>query len=113
MASQAHVIVVGARDGLIGDARTQLDYLEQRWSRFLPDSDITRINTAGGEPVEVTGDTLTLFAAMVDGWHLTDGRFDPTVLPAVIANGYSASTVDRIGSRSSRRGPLGRRRGQR
>jgi thiamine biosynthesis lipoprotein len=99
MASDAHVIVITGDDGPSGDqlgthARRLLDHLERRWSRFLPDSDITRLNLAEGRPVSVDVDTVTLLRAMVDGWRLTDGRFDPTVLPALIAAGYRASVDD-------------------
>jgi thiamine biosynthesis lipoprotein len=94
MASEAHIIVVGAPDRLFNDARAHLDHLEQRWSRFLPHSDVTRINTAAGRSVEVDADTLTLFDTMIDAWHLTGGRYDPTVLPALIAAGYGASKED-------------------
>jgi thiamine biosynthesis lipoprotein len=95
MASEAHVIVVGAPVGFAHDARGQLDHLEQRWSRFLPDSDVTRLNNAAGLPVEVDDDTLTLFDTMIDAWHLTGGRYDPTVLPALVAAGYGVSIEDR------------------
>jgi thiamine biosynthesis lipoprotein len=98
MASEAHVIVVGRPNGTIGasvgHARAYLDHLEQRWSRFLPDSDITRINMSVGRPVEVDPDTITLLATMLDAWRLTNGRFDPTVLPALMAGGYRASVED-------------------
>ena len=94
MASEAHIIVVGAPDRLFSDARAHLDHLEQLWSRFLLHSDVTRINTAAGCSVEVDGDTLTLFDTMIDAWHLTGGRYDPTVLPALIAAGYGASKED-------------------
>jgi thiamine biosynthesis lipoprotein len=95
MASDAHVIVVGAPNGLLAQAQARLDHLERRWSRFLPDSDVTRINAAGGHPIEVDADTLFLFDAMIDAWRLTDGRYDPTVLPALVRSGYGASIVDR------------------
>ena len=99
MASEAHIIVVDGPDGSTGDgpvdsARAFLDHLEQRWSRFLPDSDITRINMSSGRPVEVDADTVTLLITMLDAWRLTQGRFDPTVLPALVAAGYGASVED-------------------
>jgi len=94
MASDAHIIVVGAHDWLIADARKHLDHLEQRWSRFLPDSDVTRINAAAARPIVVDDDTLTLFDTMISAWQLTGGRYDPTVLPALIAAGYGASIED-------------------
>jgi FAD:protein FMN transferase len=99
MASEAHVIVVERPDGSAGDGAVDsacafLDHLEQRWSRFLPDSDITRINMSSGRPVEVDAVTVTLLITMLDAWRLTQGRFDPTVLPALVAAGYGASVED-------------------
>jgi thiamine biosynthesis lipoprotein len=98
MASEAHVIVVGRPHGSSGgsvvDVCAYLDHLEQRWSRFLPDSDVTRINLSAGRPVDVHPDTITLLATMLDAWRLTNGRFDPTVLPALTAAGYRASVED-------------------
>ena len=56
---------------------------------------------SSGRPVEVDADTVTLLITMLDAWRLTQGRFDPTVLPALVAVGYGAS-VDHVGSRSCR-----------
>lgn len=68
--------------------------LEQRWSRFIADSDLTRLTESQGHPVLVDDDTVTLLEAMRAGWHETDRDFDPTLLPAVIAEGYGRSTID-------------------
>jgi thiamine biosynthesis lipoprotein len=98
MASEAHLIVIEGPDrlggGTVAAAHAYLDHLEQRWSRFLPDSDLTRINMSSGQPVEVDADTITLFTTMLDAWRLTHGRFDPTVLPTLVAVGYGASIED-------------------
>jgi thiamine biosynthesis lipoprotein len=99
MASGVHIVIVGGsrhsgHETLAGDARAYLEHLEQRWSRFLPDSDVSRINNSNGRSVEVHADTITLFDAMVDAWHRTGGGFDPTVLPVLIANGYGTSIDD-------------------
>lgn len=69
-------------------ATNRLHRLEQLWSRFLPDSEISRLNTARGRPVAVTRETELLVRRSVDAWHETDGRFDPTVLPSLVAAGY-------------------------
>ena len=98
MASEVHLVVVGpggdADAHLVDEARRRIEHLERRWSRFLPDSDVTRLNRSAGDPIEVDADTLTLFAAMRDAWGRTGGRFDPTVLPALVAAGYGASKDD-------------------
>lgn len=62
--------------------------LERQWSRFLPDSDLSRVNAAAGRPVVVSPETAALVAAAVTWWDRTAGRFDPSVLPALLAAGY-------------------------
>lgn len=71
-----------------------LDHLEARWSRFLPDSDISRLNDASGRAERVDPTTITLLAAMREGWETSERRFDPTVLRSLIAAGYRASVDD-------------------
>jgi thiamine biosynthesis lipoprotein len=49
---------------------------------------VSVLNAAGGAPVVVHADTRLLVERAVDGWHRTRGRFDPTVLDAMVALGY-------------------------
>ena len=91
MGSDCHVVVVDGDPWAVERARRRIDELEQRWSRFLADSDITRINLAGGRPVSVATSTLTLIEAMVAGWIATEGAFDPTMLLPLVELGYGAS----------------------
>ena len=94
MGSDIHVIVVGGSPDLPARAHARIDELETRWSRFLADSEISRLNRAGGRPVMVSGDTIHAVAAAVDAWRATDGRFDPTVLPALIDGGIRPGLRD-------------------
>lgn len=91
MGSDIHLIVVGGSDELVATARARIDSLEQRWSRFLPDSEISLLNAAAGEPVVVTGDTYQLVARSIEAWRLTGGGFDPTLLDALRTAGYDRS----------------------
>lgn len=93
MASEVHLIVNGPAD-LKSMALGRLDELERLWSRFIPDSEVSRLNTNPGQPVPVGGDTLLLLDAMVEGWRATGGLYDPTVLTALVAEGYAASIDD-------------------
>ncbi len=97
MGTDVHVIVAGGSGQLLECARARIDDLESRWSRFLPDSELSRLNAADGRPVMVTSVTFELISRAVDGWQQTGGRFDPTVLPALVAAGYDRSfeTVER------------------
>jgi thiamine biosynthesis lipoprotein len=98
MASDVHMVVSAtdpdAGSAAASDAAVLLDHLERCWSRFLPDSDVTRLNLAGGQPRRVDHTTITLLLAMVDAWRATDHRFDPSTLPALLAAGYRSSIDD-------------------
>ncbi len=90
MGSTAHLIVMGGdTERLLSSAADRLMELERRWTRFEPDSTVSRLNRAAGEPMRVDPDTLALVARTCDGWRLTNGLFDPSVLPAMVAAGYS------------------------
>ncbi len=92
MGSDAHVIVV-ADDAahLAGVAIERLQWLEARWSRFLPDSEICRLNNSPGVPVLVTPETFRLIDLALTSWQMTAGRFDPTMLAELRAEGYDRS----------------------
>lgn len=71
-----------------------LRHLESRWSRFLIDSDISRLNRASGRPVAVHSDTIRLLDHLAQSWRRTDGDFDPTLLGPLAALGYHSSRTD-------------------
>lgn len=92
MGTRAHVVVHGRDPGhadlLRRSAVVRLQALEARWSRFRPDSELTRVNEHAGETVDVSSETVLLVERSIEAWHRTGGRFDPTVLPALRAAGY-------------------------
>ena len=94
MGSDAHVIIVGGPSGLIDIACRRIDELEQRWSRFVPDSEVNDLNRNAGRPVTVSSDTVLLVQRAIEAWRLTGGGFDPTILGAVIRAGYDRSLND-------------------
>jgi thiamine biosynthesis lipoprotein len=61
------------------------DRLERIWSRFIPESEISRANAAPGESVEVSPETIELVERAVEAWELTGGLFDPTIQPLWLA----------------------------
>lgn len=98
MASELHVVLSTSDAASASRAAARvvglLDHLERCWSRFLPDSDVTRLNLAAGQALRVDPTTVTLLLAMVDAWRATDRRFDPTTLPDLVAAGYHSSIDD-------------------
>lgn len=62
--------------------------LEAKLSRTDPDSEVSRLNAAGGEPVEVGADLHFLLQAAKYLSHDTAGAFDITVAPVASAWGF-------------------------
>lgn len=85
-------------------ARRRLAELESRWSRFLPESDISRFNATGDHRV-LGADAQLLLDHMSQANIATDGLFDAGVLPQVLRLGYDRSLVD--GRRAIPGGHLG------
>jgi len=91
MGTDAQVIVVGGPPNLPQLARDRIADLERRWSRFVYGSEISTLNRCAGAPVVVSPETVELVRRAIDAWRLTGGRFDPTVLGAVLRAGYDRS----------------------
>jgi thiamine biosynthesis lipoprotein len=88
MGTDVQITVVSGSARHLDLAARTISELERRWSRFLPESEISALNRRAGHPVLVSQATYELVARSVTGWHLTDGRFDPTVGASVVAHGY-------------------------
>lgn len=88
MGSRLQILIGGDRPDLVPVAAARVAELEQRWSRFRPDSDVSRMNRSPGRAVPVSADTITLVEAALAARADSRGRFDPMMLPAVMANGY-------------------------
>jgi len=73
--------------------------LEQRWSRFIPDSELSQLNDHAGAPVFVSPETFAIISLAIDAWRATDGHFDPTLLDALRGSGYD-KTFDDIAARA-------------
>jgi FAD:protein FMN transferase len=78
----------------IGVALAELEALERALSRFDASSGLSRLNTASGSWVEVDGRLFRAVMAAVDAREATGGRFDPTVLPALVAAGYDRTFAE-------------------
>lgn len=107
MGSRAHVVAVDGM-ALVDYAVCRLHELETAWTRFRPASEVSRLNASAGQPVSVSAETYALVARSIDGWRLTEGRFDPTVLDSIVSAGYDRpldiegrSGVARPGARPS------------
>jgi thiamine biosynthesis lipoprotein len=97
MGTHAHVVINAhpSVESLLTEfAERELNLMERRWSRFLPDSELSRLNAAAGKPVIVSADTFSVITSAVDAWQHTGGRFDPTIHDALCATGYDRTFAD-------------------
>jgi thiamine biosynthesis lipoprotein len=89
-------VTMGARDAwsaerALAAGRSEVAACERALSRFVPGSDLSRLNAAPGEWVQVDPRLVAALAAALDARAATAGRYDPTVLPALMAAGYDRS----------------------
>jgi thiamine biosynthesis lipoprotein len=68
---------------------------EARFSRFRPESQLSRLNAAGGCATRVDATFLDLLETARDAVWRTGGLFDPSVLPALVALGYDRD-IDQV-----------------
>ncbi|BDU10109.1 hypothetical protein AINA4_00300 [Aurantimicrobium sp. INA4] len=94
MGGHGTITLVGGGEDIMEQCWDLAQTCEELWSRFIPESDISRLNWAEGQPVEVAPLTRQLIASMIAGHTLTRGAYDPTLLPDVLAAGYQASVLD-------------------
>jgi FAD:protein FMN transferase len=98
MGSACRALVVDGPPAAAEHARELVTGFERRWSRFLPSSEISQLNSADGALTLVSTETYRLIELSVDAWRLTEGAFDPTVLPSLVRAGYDRS-FDRVAER--------------
>lgn len=72
-----------------------VEHDEARWSRFRPQSDVSRISRAAGTAVEVHPETIDLLSACRRWAAVTGGVFQPLVCMALERWGYAMSMAER------------------
>lgn len=93
MGGEAVITLVGGTSTILDDAFALASQCERLWSRFQIDSEMSRINIAEGRTTVISPPTAALIQAMREGFELTDGNFNPTLLPALFTIGYRESQV--------------------
>jgi FAD:protein FMN transferase len=72
-------------------AQEEVAACERELSRFDAASDLSRLNAAGGRWTPIGRRLLEALGLALRAREDTGGRFDPTVLPALVAAGYDRS----------------------
>lgn len=102
MGSSGQIIATGEPQTLADDelavaidnAVTYAAHLESLWSRFLPTSEISRLNQSAGRPCQVSSETMLLIERACQAWRHTGGWFNPLQLNVLINLGYDRDFGD-------------------
>lgn len=66
--------------------------LDEQLSRTNPESDVSRLNNAGDEPVSVGGSLRVLLSEAIFYDHVTDGAYNMAIAPIVSAWGFGTDS---------------------
>jgi thiamine biosynthesis lipoprotein len=75
-------------------ARVFIEDCERRFSRFLPDSELSQLNRAAGRWCSISPDLMALLVQSLKFYQETGGLFDPSILPDLKRVGYDKSMDD-------------------
>jgi thiamine biosynthesis lipoprotein len=81
--------------------------LDARFSRFRAESELSRVNSRAGRWQMVSSPFAELLRYSLDAAKATEGLFDPTVLPALLAAGYDRDFDELIAAGPRRSVPPG------
>lgn len=104
MGSEARIVAGDAPADAISWAVAELEWLEQCWSRFRPDSELSQLNAHAGSWREVSAPMLLALTCSADLHRATRGCFDPTILDALERAGYDRS-FELVSGSSDRESP--------
>jgi thiamine biosynthesis lipoprotein len=84
--------------------RALFDEWEGALSRFLPESELSRLNARAGTAVEVSPLLWDVLTTALEAAHATDGRYDPTLQRQMLWIGYDRTfaDIDRAGRGTER-----------
>jgi len=92
LGTNARVMVLDAQalPDALDAVRRQLQAIDAACSRFRPDSELSRVNEAGGQTVAISPLLTQALEVALRASRLTDGIVDPTIGDALLRLGYSS-----------------------
>ena len=79
----------------LNTARALIEDLEHRFSRFQPESEVSRLNRSAGTWSSASPELMEMLELSTAYFRETNGLFDPSILPALRRAGYDRS-MDQI-----------------
>lgn len=93
MGCQAHIQLETVADGstILAGIPARVEAIEARLTRFRPTSELMQFNAKAGQWQSVSDVLYENIRTAKHAARLTDGLYNPLVLPALLANGYTQS----------------------
>jgi FAD:protein FMN transferase len=93
MGSPCEILIDGPVD-LIPHGFSRLRQLERTWSRFLPDSELNRLQARRGDWLECSDDLVAALQRCLQMHLETNGLFDPSIRTSLEQLGYDRTFAD-------------------
>ena len=94
MGTSFFCILVGADEKVCDSIHLLAQELENKWSRFIPDSELMFLNNNPDEMHEVSDATLRLVNEMKLGFEITNGIYDANILGEMLDLGFANSRIN-------------------
>jgi thiamine biosynthesis lipoprotein len=91
MGTSFFCVLVGADESICDSVYALVNELENKWSRFISDSEVMQLNNNPGVMQVVSDATLRLVSEMKNGFEITQGLFSGNILGELINSGFAAS----------------------
>lgn len=101
---ETDIVVSGSKDelkSLFREIREVFFHLERIFSRFLAESELSKLNAALGKECVVSRDMFDVLELSLRFSEETDGLFDPRILPQLLRSGYVGDFFDQMPKRES------------
>jgi thiamine biosynthesis lipoprotein len=89
LGATCHLLGVGVDARRLWRGRAWVEAMHRRLSRFLPGSELSRLNASAGDWARVSTDLEALLRAALDAWRSSGGLVNAAVLEGVLATGYT------------------------
>ena len=89
LGSSCHLLGIGLRRGRLSWGAAWVVEMHERFSRFEPDSELSRFNAGAGGWVEVSAELDGMLHAALEAYLLSGGLVHAGVLGSMLAIGYS------------------------
>jgi len=76
----------------IEDAFLEFDNVMKKYTRFEKSSELAKLNNSFGKSTKISKELFYLIEKLIDAYHITKGRFDPTIIDLLEAWGYKKNS---------------------